>query len=75
MGVIGFGRIGQETAKIALGIGMNVLYHDKFVDSVKINLEFTQNQKVSFEFNTSTLDDLLGILTLYLFTFQLKKIM
>ena len=39
--VIGFGRIGQETAKIALGIGMNVLYHDKFVDSVKINLEFT----------------------------------
>ena len=60
LGVIGFGRIGQETAKIALGIGMNVLYHDKFVDSVKINLEFTQNQKVSFEFKSSNLDDLLG---------------
>ena len=60
LGVIGFGRIGQETAKIALGIGMNVLYHDKFVDSVKINLEFVQNQKVSFELKSSNLDDLLG---------------
>ena len=60
LGVIGFGRIGQETAKIALGIGMNVLYHDKFVDTVKINLEFIQNQKVSFEFKSSNLDDLLG---------------
>ena len=60
LGVIGFGRIGQETAKIALGIGMNVLYHDKFVDSVKINLEFIQNQKVSFELKSSNLDDLLG---------------
>ncbi|MEL0245182.1 MAG: D-2-hydroxyacid dehydrogenase [Flavobacteriaceae bacterium] len=60
LGVIGFGRIGQETAKIALGIGMNVLYHDKFVDSVKINLEFIQNQKVSFELKSANLDDLLG---------------
>ena len=60
LGVIGFGRIGQETAKIALGIGMNVLYHDKFVDSVKINLEFIQNQKVSFELKSSNLDNLLG---------------
>ena len=60
LGVIGFGRIGQETAKIALGIGMNVLYHDKFVDSVKINLEFIQNQKVSFELKSSNLDDLLA---------------
>ena len=38
---------------------MNVLYNDKFVDSVKINLEFAQNQKVSFEFKSSNLDDLL----------------
>ena len=39
---------------------MNVLYHDKFVDSVKINLEFIQNQKVSFELKSANLDDLLG---------------
>ena len=60
LGVIGFGRIGQETAKIALGIGMNVVYHDKFVGAVKINLDFIQNQKVSFELKSSNLDDLLS---------------
>ncbi len=30
LGVVGFGRIGRETAKIALGLGMNVLYSDLF---------------------------------------------
>ncbi len=28
MGIIGFGRIGQELAKIAFGMGMNVIAHD-----------------------------------------------
>ena len=59
LGIIGFGRIGQETAKIALGIGMNVIYNDKFIDSVSINLDFAQNQKVSFDLNSSDLDDVL----------------
>ena len=26
IGIIGFGRIGQEVAKIAIGIGMNVIF-------------------------------------------------
>jgi D-3-phosphoglycerate dehydrogenase len=30
MGIIGIGRIGQEVAKIAAGIGMNVVAHDAF---------------------------------------------
>lgn len=30
LGVVGFGRIGKETAKIALGLGMNVLYTDLY---------------------------------------------
>ncbi len=30
MGIIGFGRIGQQTAKIALALGMNVLAYDSF---------------------------------------------
>ena len=59
LGIIGFGRIGQETAKIALGIGMNVIYNDKFIDSASINLDFAQNQKVSFDLNSSDLDDVL----------------
>lgn len=30
MGVIGFGRIGQKTANIAMALGMNVLAHDEY---------------------------------------------
>ena len=59
LGIIGFGRIGQETAKIALGIGMNVIYYDKFIESVKIELDFIMDKKISFELKTSKLDNLL----------------
>ncbi|MBT7458816.1 MAG: D-2-hydroxyacid dehydrogenase [Flavobacteriaceae bacterium] len=38
MGVIGFGRIGQETAKIALGVGMNVVAHDPFMDKAEVKV-------------------------------------
>ena len=31
LGIIGFGRIGQETAKIATGLGMEILAYDPFV--------------------------------------------
>jgi D-3-phosphoglycerate dehydrogenase len=39
MGVYGFGRIGQEVAKIAVGLGMNVLAFDPYVDMVDLSLE------------------------------------
>ena len=44
IGIIGFGRIGRETAKIALGIGMNVIAYDKFLESADIKLEFMDNK-------------------------------
>ena len=59
LGIIGFGRIGQETAKIALGIGMDIVYYDKYKESTELKLEFTQNKSLSFNINTSTLDELL----------------
>jgi len=37
IGIIGFGRIGQETAKIALGLGMDVLPVDPYMDKASIN--------------------------------------
>ncbi|MSQ78443.1 MAG: 3-phosphoglycerate dehydrogenase [Flavobacteriaceae bacterium] len=40
MGIIGFGRIGQEVAKIALGMGMDVLAFDPFVDEVDVPFYF-----------------------------------
>ncbi len=39
MGVYGFGRIGQEVAKIAIGLGMKVLAFDPFVSTVDLSLD------------------------------------
>lgn len=36
MGVYGFGRIGQEVAKIAIGLGMKVLAFDPYVESLEL---------------------------------------
>ncbi len=36
MGIYGFGRIGQEVAKIAIGLGMKVLAFDPYVEKVEL---------------------------------------
>ena len=59
LGIIGFGRIGQETAKIALGIGMNVIFCDKFLDEIKINLDFAFDKNISFNLKASEMSILL----------------
>ena len=38
LGVIGMGRIGQEAIKIGIGLGMHVLAHDPFMDSVMVKV-------------------------------------
>ncbi len=43
LGIIGFGRIGQEVAKIAIGSGMNILAYDPFYKSVDLEIEFHSN--------------------------------
>lgn len=52
LGVIGFGRIGQATAKIALGLGMKVLAFDPFMEKTTISLKFFDNQTINFEVKT-----------------------
>ncbi len=59
LGIIGFGRIGQATAKIALGVGMKVIYHDPFLEGASLNLEFFDGQAVSFRFKSIPLESLL----------------
>ncbi len=59
MGIIGFGRIGREVAKIALGCGMKVVYSDSFVETADITLDFFDGQKLNFSFKTQTLESLL----------------
>ena len=43
LGVIGIGRIGQATARVALGLGMKVVAADPFIEKVKIALVFILN--------------------------------
>ena len=38
LGIIGMGRIGQETAKIALGMGMKVLAVDPYISEVSLEI-------------------------------------
>lgn len=52
LGILGFGRIGQATAKIALGVGMKVVAFDPFIENATISLEFFDGQKVDFNIET-----------------------
>ena len=42
LGVIGMGRIGQESIKIGIGFGMNILAHDPYIDEIEV--EFGSSQ-------------------------------
>lgn len=59
LGVIGFGRIGRATAKIALGIGMKVIYHDPFMDEASISLSFFDGKTVDFNFKSLSKEEVL----------------
>ncbi|MFP2994649.1 D-2-hydroxyacid dehydrogenase [Spongiivirga sp. MCCC 1A20706] len=60
IGIIGFGRIGQEVAKIALGIGMRVLAADKFIDKADITLDFFDGQSTTFQIETQPMEAVLN---------------
>ena len=59
IGIIGFGRIGQEVAKIALGLGMEVIANDHFTESAPITIEFFNGQRITIPVETTDLDTLL----------------
>ena len=59
LGVVGFGRIGQATAKIAIGIGMRVIAFDPFIEEADLELEFFDGQKASFNIKTTSKEDVL----------------
>ena len=59
LGIVGFGRIGQEVAKRAIGLGMNVVAHDKFIEEANITLEFFNGEKKSFTIETESLENVL----------------
>lgn len=61
MGIVGFGRIGQELAKIALGLGMRVRAHDPYVNEADVALQLSdfEDIKISVKVRTESLDKIL----------------
>jgi D-3-phosphoglycerate dehydrogenase len=59
LGIIGFGRIGQAVAKMALGLGMKVIAADKFLGKAEIKVDFYNGQFINVEIETEPMEDLL----------------
>lgn len=58
LGIIGFGRIGQAVAKMALGLGMKVIASDKYVGEAVIRVDFYNGQFINVDITTEPLEDL-----------------
>ena len=59
LGIIGFGRIGREVAKIALGCGMKVIASDHKIGEADITLDFYDGQKITLKIKTEPVDQLI----------------
>ena len=59
IGIIGFGRIGRETAKVALGLGMDVLAYDLFQIPSELELVLSRNTRVNCPINAVSFDQLI----------------
>ncbi len=59
IGIVGMGRIGQEVAKIALGLGMRVIAADSMVGKATIKVEFYNHQFINADIETQPLDEVI----------------
>lgn len=59
LGILGFGRIGQATAKVGLGLGMKVIAYDPFLEKASVSLDFFDGQSVNFEIKTISKEEVL----------------
>lgn len=59
IGIIGMGRIGQEVAKIALGLGMRVIAADNQIGIASIKVKFYNNQYINVDIETEPLEEVL----------------
>ena len=60
LGIVGFGRIGREVAKIAIGVGMDVIAYDLFPFKPEVEIVLgTGGTKVNVTVKTATLDEVI----------------
>jgi len=57
LGIVGFGRIGREVAKIAIGVGMEVLAYDLFPFNPELDIVLGGGTTVKVSVKTSTLEE------------------
>lgn len=60
IGIVGFGRIGKETAKVALGLGMDVIAFDLFDIPATLTLDLSGGIKVDVPVKKVTFEELLA---------------
>ncbi len=56
LGIVGFGRIGQEVARIGLGMGMVILASDPVVDEVEIAINLYKSDEMRLSVSLETTD-------------------
>lgn len=61
IGIIGFGRIGRETAKIALGLGMDVLAYDLNEIPSALTLQLSGDVKVDVPVKRASLEQVISL--------------
>ncbi len=59
LGILGFGRIGREAAKIAYGLGMNIMAFDLFEFNPETEISFADNQTIRFKVQVATKEEVL----------------
>lgn len=59
LGIIGFGRIGHEVAKIGLGVGMKVIASDKYVNESSVKVEFYNGQFINVAIPSQSVESIL----------------
>ena len=59
LGVLGFGRIGQATAAVALRLGMKVVAFDPFMESATLSLDFFDGQSIALQIDTISKEEVL----------------
>ncbi|HTK21112.1 MAG TPA: D-2-hydroxyacid dehydrogenase [Mucilaginibacter sp.] len=59
LGIVGFGRIGREVAKIAIGVGMDVLAYDLYSFNPELEIILGGGTTVKTSVKTATLDEII----------------
>ena len=59
IGIMGIGRIGQATAKVAIGNRMKVIADDPYIESIELELDFYNGQSINFTIDTISKEEVL----------------